>query len=76
MNCILLSQKASRTNDFQSQPKDKAGVLSVNQVELHPWLARPDIVDWCQSRGVVLEAYSPLVRSQSESKISYKSLHI
>lgn len=42
----------------------KGGVLSVNQVELHPWLARPDIVGWCQQRGVVLEAYSPLVRGQ------------
>lgn len=36
----------------------------MNQVELHPWLARPDIVEWCEKRGVVLEAYSPLVRSQ------------
>lgn len=35
----------------------------MNQVELHPWLARPDIVQWCQERGVVLEAYSPLVRN-------------
>lgn len=42
----------------------KGGVLSVNQVELHPWLARPDIVGWCKQRGVVLEAYSPLVRAQ------------
>lgn len=33
-----------------------------NQVELHPWLARTDIVDWCEKRGIVLEAYSPLVR--------------
>jgi len=40
------------------------GVLSVNQVELHPWLPRPDIVEWCQKRGVVLEAYSPLVRTR------------
>lgn len=30
-------------------------VLSVNQVELHPWLARPDIVKWCEERRVVLE---------------------
>jgi diketogulonate reductase-like aldo/keto reductase len=37
--------------------------LSVNQIELHPWLARPDIVEWCQKRGVVVEAYSPLVRA-------------
>ncbi|KAJ9624803.1 hypothetical protein H2203_004753 [Taxawa tesnikishii (nom. ined.)] len=43
--------------------KGKGGVLSVNQVELHPWLARPDIVDWCEKRGVVLEAYCPLVRA-------------
>ncbi|KAK0884428.1 hypothetical protein LTR87_001770 [Friedmanniomyces endolithicus] len=47
----------------KQQPKDKAGVLSVNQVELHPWLARPDIVSWSQEHGVVVEAYSPLVRS-------------
>lgn len=46
----------------KSQSKENAGVLSVNQVELHPWLARPDIVQWCEQRGVVLEAYSPLVR--------------
>ncbi|TKA75641.1 hypothetical protein B0A55_04997 [Friedmanniomyces simplex] len=47
----------------KQQSKGKAGVLSVNQVELHPWLARPHIVSWCQQRGIVLEAYSPLVRS-------------
>lgn len=50
--------------DWQnSQSKKDAGILSVNQVELHPWLSRPDIVEWCQKRGVVLEAYSPLVRN-------------
>lgn len=35
--------------------KGKGGVLSVNQVELHPWLARPDIVKWCKDRGVLLQ---------------------
>lgn len=44
--------------------KGKGGVLSVNQVELHPWLPRKDIVEWCEKRGVVLEAYSPLVRGR------------
>ena len=43
--------------------KGKGGVLSVNQVELHPWLARPDIVNWCKKRGVLCEAYSPIVRA-------------
>ncbi|KAI9847723.1 MAG: hypothetical protein M1837_001971 [Sclerophora amabilis] len=43
--------------------KGAGGEISVGQWELHPWLARPDIVDWCQKRGVILEAYSPLVRA-------------
>lgn len=47
----------------ESEGKGKGGVLSVNQVELHPWLARPDIVSWCKRRGIILEAYSPLVRA-------------
>ena len=57
------SVESTFANSRQQQSKEKAGVLSVNQVELHPWLARPDIVDWCQKRGVVLEAYSPLARA-------------
>ena len=48
--------------------------MSVNQVELHPWLARPDIVDWCNKRGVVLEAYSPLVRATREDDPLLKPL--
>ncbi|KAG9194364.1 2-dehydropantolactone reductase [Alternaria panax] len=43
--------------------KGKGGVISINQIELHPWLARPDIVNWCKKRGVLCEAYSPLVRA-------------
>lgn len=42
----------------------KGGEISVGQWELHPWLARPDIVDWCQKRGVAIEAYCPLVRGE------------
>ncbi|KAF2496887.1 Aldo/keto reductase [Lophium mytilinum] len=41
----------------------KGGVLSVNQVELHPWLPRDDIVGWCKARRVVVEAYCPIVRA-------------
>ena len=36
----------------------------MGQWELHPWLTRPDIVEWCQKRGVILEAYCPIVRGQ------------
>lgn len=43
---------------------EEPGWLDVNQVELHPWLEREDIVGWCKQRGVLLEAYSPLVRGE------------
>lgn len=51
--------KETETN----QGKGKGGVISINQVELHPWLARKDIVDWCKQRGVLCEAYCPIVRA-------------
>jgi diketogulonate reductase-like aldo/keto reductase len=53
----------NRTDPSQEQSPDDAGIVSVNQVELHPWLARPDVVEWCTQRGIILEAYSPLVRA-------------
>lgn len=58
----------------QKEGKGKGGVLSVNQVELHPWLARPDIVKWCESRGVLLEAYCPLVRGDRMEEPTLKGL--
>lgn len=42
----------------------RGGEISVGQWELHPWLARPDIVKWCRQRGVIIEAYCPLVRGK------------
>ncbi|OJJ44412.1 hypothetical protein ASPZODRAFT_153849 [Penicilliopsis zonata CBS 506.65] len=36
------------------------GKIDVAQYELHPWLARLDIVEWLQKRGVVIQANSPL----------------
>ena len=44
--------------------KGKGGEISVGQWELHPWLTRPDIVEWCKTNGVVAEAYCPLVRGK------------
>lgn len=41
-----------------SKGSGKGGVLSINQLELHPWLARQDIADWCKARGVLLEVSS------------------
>ncbi|XMA16964.1 hypothetical protein WAI453_009755 [Rhynchosporium graminicola] len=44
--------------------KGMGGVLSVGQWEIHPWLPRKDIVEWCRTRNIIIQAYSPLVRSQ------------
>ncbi len=33
---------------------------AVNQVELHVFLQQPELVEFCQKNGIVVEAYSPL----------------
>lgn len=35
---------------------------AVNQIEVHPWLTRTDIVSFCHSHNIAVESYSPLVR--------------
>lgn len=58
----------------QKQGKGKGGVLSVNQVELHPWMARPDITTWCKQRGVVCEAWGPLARGKKFGDARLKAI--
>ena len=36
----------------------------VNQVELHPWSGRAELVAFCNKHDIALEAYSPLTRGQ------------
>lgn len=36
----------------------------INQIELHPWLCREELVQYCRANEICLEAYSPLTRGQ------------
>ncbi|MCJ1272882.1 hypothetical protein MMC21_000671 [Puttea exsequens] len=52
-------------NDLESNfGKGKGGEISVGQWELHPWLMRPDVIEWCEKRRIIAEAYCPLVRGE------------
>ncbi|KAL4805418.1 NADP-dependent oxidoreductase domain-containing protein [Aspergillus unguis] len=50
------------------------GRIDVGQYEIHPWLARTDIVSWLMLRGAVVQAYSPLVRNQRGDEPVLKEL--
>lgn len=39
----------------------------VNQFELNPWLTRKELCEYCEKKGMVLEAFSPLTRGQKFS---------
>ncbi|KAG0059206.1 aldo/keto reductase [Linnemannia elongata] len=36
---------------------------AVNQIEVHPWLTRTDIVSFCKKNNIAVESYSPLVQA-------------
>ena len=39
-------------------------VPAVNQVEFHPRLVQPDVLQFCRDRGIQVEAWSPIMQGQ------------
>lgn len=40
------------------------GLVSILKIELHPWCQQKPIVEYCRSKGIIIQAYCPLVRAQ------------
>ncbi|KAG9234704.1 NADP-dependent oxidoreductase domain-containing protein [Amylocarpus encephaloides] len=58
----------------QERGEGKGGKIAVGQWEVHPWLPRNDIAEWCEKRGIVVEAYCPIVRATRENDPVLKPL--
>ena len=43
--------------------KEGLPLPSVNQIELHPWMRRQELVDYCRKEGIVIMGYSPLAKA-------------
>lgn len=52
------------THHIEELTRSTEIVPAVNQVEFHPFLLQPDLLEYCKSRGIQLEAWSPLTRGR------------
>lgn len=54
----------------------KAGLPppSVNQIELHCWQHKPELVSYCKQQGIALMGYSPLAKNQKVNSPPIPSL--
>jgi len=47
---------------------------AVNQIELHPWCQQREVDAYCQKHGIIVEAYSPLVRNNKAEDPTLNSI--
>ena len=51
-------------DDLKEILQDSDVVPAVNQVEFHPFLYQKDLLSFCKTNGIQIEAYSPLTRAK------------
>jgi diketogulonate reductase-like aldo/keto reductase len=49
-------------SDFEQLYQTAKVPPAIDQIEFHPRMQRPELVEYCRSRGVAVEAWSPLMR--------------
>ncbi|KAH6866981.1 NADP-dependent oxidoreductase domain-containing protein [Alternaria rosae] len=52
----------------------KASLPAVNQIELHPWCQQREVVEYCKSKNIVVEAYCPIVRNEKANDATLASI--
>jgi len=53
-----------QTHHLEDILRDSHTVPSVNQVEFHPFLIQPELLEFCQSHQIQVEAWSPLMQGR------------